>query len=80
MLGLAVCMTYQLPMQCTIKYAAATFERIPLVFISDADEQPVSKRGRLKDPIQEEAFIQVIEDLKKNDEEQTTIADLVENI
>jgi len=57
-----------------------TGKSIPLVFISDADEQPASKHGRLKDPIQEEAFIQVMEDLQKNDEEQTTIADLVENM
>jgi len=40
-----------------------TGKSIPLVFISDADEQPASKRGRLKDPIQEETFIQVMEDL-----------------
>ena len=34
----------------------------------------------MKDLIQEEAFIQVMEDLQKNNEEQTTIADLVENM
>ncbi len=36
-----------------------TGKSIPLVFKSDADEQPVQKRGRLKDPLQEEAFLQV---------------------
>ena len=57
-----------------------TGKSIPLVFMSDADEQPVSRRGRLKDPFQEEAFLQGMEDLRQNDEEQTTVTDLIENM
>ncbi len=57
-----------------------TGKSIPLVFKSDADEQPVQKRGRLKDPLQEEAFLQVMEDLHQNDEEQTTINDLIDSM
>ena len=32
--------------------------------MSDVDEQPANKRGRLKDPFQEEAFLQVMVDLQ----------------
>ena len=52
----------------------------PLVFMSDTNEQPASKRGRYKDPFQEEAFLQVMEDLQQNDEEQTTVNDLIDNM
>ena len=33
-----------------------TWKGIPLVFMSDADEQPANKQGRLKDPFQEKLF------------------------
>ena len=45
--------------------------------MSDADEK---KHGRLQDLFQEEAFLQVMADLQQNDEEQTTISDLIENV
>ena len=57
-----------------------TGKSIPLVFMSDADEQPASKRGRFKDSFQEEAFLQVMADLQQHDEEQTTINDLIDNM
>ena len=57
-----------------------TGKSIPLVFMSDVDEQPANKRGRLKDPFQEEAFLQVMADLQQHDEEQTTVNDLIDNM
>ena len=57
-----------------------TGKSIPLVFMSDADEQPASNRGRFKDPLQEEAFLQVMADLQQHDEEQTTVNDLIDNM
>ena len=47
-----------------------TGKSIPVVFMSDADEYPAKKRGRLKDLFQEEVFLQVMADLQQNDEEQ----------
>jgi len=44
--------------------------------MSDADEQPPNKRGRLKDP----AFLQLMADLQQHDEEQTTVNDLIDNM
>lgn len=48
--------------------------------MSDEDEQPLSKRGRSKDSFQEEVFLKVMEDLSMNDQEQTTVANLIENM
>lgn len=58
-----------------------TGKDIRLVFMSDTDGQPVTKqRGRKKDTFQEETFLQVMADLEQNDEEQTTIHDLIESM
>ena len=57
-----------------------TGKSIPLVFMSNEDEQPPSKRGRSKDSFQEEAFLKVMEDLSMNDQELTTVTDLMESM
>ena len=55
-----------------------TGKGIPLVFMSDTEDQPLYKKcGRKKDTFQEEAFLQVMADLEQNDDEQTTIHDLI---
>ena len=56
-----------------------TGKSISLLFISDADEQPAWK---IEGPNSGGGFtrIQVMEDLQKNDEEQATIIDLIENM
>ena len=50
------------------------------MFMSDADEHPAKKHGRLKDLFQEEVFLQVMPDLQQNDEEQNTVSDLIDNM
>ena len=57
-----------------------TGRSIPTIFSSDEDEQPVSKRGRSKDPFQEEAFLRVMTDLQQNDEEQMTVYELIDKM
>lgn len=59
---------------CSVNFR--TGKRIPHRYTSDTDTPPTTL-GRKKDVQREEAFLQVIANLQENDDEQTTVTDLV---
>ncbi|KAJ8049891.1 hypothetical protein HOLleu_02834 [Holothuria leucospilota] len=65
---------------CSVHFRSKNLS-IPLRYQqSDGRERSVSKPGRRSDVSREEAFFKVVDDLTQDDEEQTTVTDLVRKV
>ena len=65
---------------CSINFR--TGKDLPLTFmgVDDDDSCTREKRGRRKNQSQEDAFLRVMTELEHNDEEQTTVNELIERM
>ena len=63
---------------CSVNFR--TGKQIPKKYIPDVANVKRFKLGRPQDAVQAEAFMKVMENLQQNDEQQTTVGDLIEKM